>query len=34
MPTCRNRGRLDMVETAEAGTDIPSRGLNGHVAEG
>ena len=23
-----------MVETAEAGSDIPSRGLNGHVAEG
>ena len=34
MPTCRNPGRLDMVNTAEAGTDVPSRGLNGHVAEG
>ena len=34
MPTCRNRGRLDMADTAEAGTDVPSRGLNGHVAEG
>ena len=33
MPTCRNPGRLDMADTAEAGTDAPSRGLNGHVAE-
>ena len=33
-PTCRNRARLDMADTAEAGTDVPSRGLNGHVAEG
>ena len=34
MPTCRNPGRLDMADTPEAGTDVPSRGLNGHVAEG
>ena len=34
MPTCRNPGRLDMADTAETGTDVPSRGLNGHVAEG
>ena len=34
MPTCRNPGRLDMADTAEAGTDVPSRSLNGHVAEG
>ena len=34
MPTCRNPGRLDMVNTAEAGADVPSRGLNGQVAEG
>ena len=31
MPTCRNLGRLD---TAEAGTDVPSKGLKGQVAEG
>ena len=23
MPTCRNPGRLDMADTAEAGTDVP-----------
>ena len=34
LPTCRNLGRLDMVDTAEAVTDEPLRGLNGHVAEG
>ena len=34
MPACRNPGRLDMADTAEAGTDVPSRGLNGHVDEG
>ena len=34
MPTCRNPGRLDMADTAEAGTEVPSRGLNGHVADG
>ena len=31
MPTYRNSSKLDM---AEAGTDVPTRGLNGHVAEG
>ena len=25
---------LDIADTAEAGADVPSRGLNGHVAEG
>ena len=34
MPTCRNPGRLDVTDTAEAGTDVPSRDLNGHVTEG
>ena len=34
IPTCRNPGRLDMSDTAEAGTDVPSRGLMGHGAEG
>ena len=34
MPTCRNPGRLDMANTTENGTDVPSRGLNAHVAEG
>ena len=34
MLTCWNLGRLDMADTAETGTDVPSRGLNGHVAEG
>ena len=34
MPTCRNPCRLDMADIAEAGTDVPSKGLNGHVAEG
>ena len=33
MPTCRNPGRLDMADTAEAGTDVPSKGLNEHVSE-
>ena len=33
-PTCRNPGRLDMADTAEAGTEVPSRGLNGKVGEG
>ena len=28
-PTCRNPGRLDMADI-----DVPSRGLNGRVAEG
>ena len=34
MLTNRNLGRLDMADTAEAGTDVPSRGLNGKFAEG
>ena len=34
MPTYRNPGRLVVAETAEAGTDVSMRGLNGHVAEG
>ena len=34
MPTCRNPGRLDMADTAEDRTDVPSRGMNGHVLEG
>ena len=34
MPTSRNPGRLDLADTAEAGTDVPSRGLDGYVAEG
>ena len=34
MPTYRNPGRLDKADTAEAGTDVPLRGLNGHVADG
>ena len=25
MPTCRNPSRLDMADTAEAGTDVSSR---------
>ena len=33
MPTCSNPGRLDMADTAEAGTDVLSRCLNGHGAE-
>ena len=33
MPKCRNPSRLDMADTAEAGTGVPSRGLTGHVAE-
>ena len=33
-PTFRNPGRLDMADTAEAGTDVPSTRLNGHVAQG
>ena len=27
LPTCRNPGTLDMADTAEAGTDVSSRGL-------
>ena len=34
MPTCRSPGMLEMADTAEAGTDVPSRGMNEHVAEG
>ena len=34
MPIYRNPGRPDMADTPEAGTDVQSRGLNGHVAEG
>ena len=34
MPTYRNPSRLDMADTAEKGTDVPSMGLNGHVAVG
>ena len=34
MPTYRNPGRMDMADTAEAGTDVPSRGLKRKVAEG
>ena len=34
IPTCRNPGSLDMSDTAEAGTDVPWRGLMGHGAEG
>ena len=34
MSTCRNPGWLDIADTAEAGTDVLSRGLNGNVAEG
>ena len=33
MPTCSNPRRLDMADTAEAGTDVLSRCLKGHVAE-
>ena len=33
MPT-KKLGRLDMTDTVEAGADVHSRGLNGHVAEG
>ena len=32
MPTYRNPGRMDMADTAETGTDLLWRGLNGHVA--
>ena len=31
MPTYRNTGRLDMADTSEAGIDVTSRDLNGHV---
>ena len=31
MPTYRNPVRLDIADTAEAGTDVLSRGLNGRV---
>ena len=34
VPPYWNPGRLDMVDTVEAGTDVPSRGLKGRVAEG
>ena len=34
MPTYSNPGRLDMADTADAGTDVTSRGLNEHIAEG
>ena len=34
MTTCRNPGRPDLADTTEAGTNVPPRGLNGHVAEG
>ena len=34
MPIYRNPGRPDMADTPEAGTDVQSRCLNGHVAEG
>ena len=34
MPTSRKPGRLDIVDAAEAGTDVPSRGLKGHVSDG
>ena len=27
LPTCRNPGTLDMADTTDAGTDVPSRGL-------
>ena len=33
MPTYRNPGRLDMAGTAEAGTEVLQRGLNGLVTE-
>ena len=33
MPIYSNPGRLDMADTADACTDVPSRGLNEHVAE-
>ena len=34
MPTYSNPGRLEMADIAEPGTDVPSRGLKGHVTEG
>ena len=34
MPTYSNPGRLEMADTAEPGTDVPSSGLNGHVTQG
>ena len=34
MPTNKNPSRLEMAYTAEDATDVPSKGLIGHVAEG
>ena len=34
MSAYRNPDRLDKADTAKAGTDVPSRGLNDYVAEG